>query len=72
MRAGKFPRGRIVGGRSMWLSSEIDAWIAELPPGQIANPTRELSEGCRQIANPTWELSEGCRSCQQRRGAKPI
>jgi prophage regulatory protein len=31
MRAGKFPRSRIVGGKSMWLSSEIDAWLAGLP-----------------------------------------
>src|SRR5262245_16608826 len=32
MRAGKFPRGRIVGGqKSMWLSSEVEAWMAALP-----------------------------------------
>jgi predicted DNA-binding transcriptional regulator AlpA len=31
MRAGKFPRGKIVGGKSMWLSNEIDAWLADLP-----------------------------------------
>jgi predicted DNA-binding transcriptional regulator AlpA len=31
MRAGRFPRSRICGGRSMWLSSEIDAWLAALP-----------------------------------------
>jgi predicted DNA-binding transcriptional regulator AlpA len=31
MRAGKFPRSRVVGGKSMWLSSEIDAWLANLP-----------------------------------------
>jgi predicted DNA-binding transcriptional regulator AlpA len=31
MRAGTFPRSRIVGGKSMWLSSEIDAWLAGLP-----------------------------------------
>jgi predicted DNA-binding transcriptional regulator AlpA len=30
MRDGKFPRSRIVGGRSMWLSTEIDAWLQEL------------------------------------------
>ncbi len=30
MRDGKFPRARIVGGRSMWLSSEIDQWLAGL------------------------------------------
>jgi predicted DNA-binding transcriptional regulator AlpA len=31
MRAGQFPRSRIAGGRSMWRSDEIDAWLAELP-----------------------------------------
>jgi len=31
MRAGTFPRSRIVGGRSMWRSDEIDAWMAALP-----------------------------------------
>jgi predicted DNA-binding transcriptional regulator AlpA len=31
MRAGKFPRSRVVGGKSMWLSDEIDAWLTELP-----------------------------------------
>jgi predicted DNA-binding transcriptional regulator AlpA len=31
MRAGTFPRGRVVGGRSMWITSEIEAWLAALP-----------------------------------------
>jgi predicted DNA-binding transcriptional regulator AlpA len=31
MRAGTFPRSRIVGGKSMWISTEIEAWIAGLP-----------------------------------------
>ena len=31
MRQGKFPRSRVVGGRSMWLSTEIDVWLAALP-----------------------------------------
>jgi predicted DNA-binding transcriptional regulator AlpA len=31
MRDGKFPRSRIVGGRSMWRSDEIDRWFADLP-----------------------------------------
>jgi predicted DNA-binding transcriptional regulator AlpA len=31
MRAGTFPRSRIVGGKSMWLSTEIEAWLAALP-----------------------------------------
>lgn len=31
MRAGTFPRSRIVGGKSMWLSTDIDAWLTALP-----------------------------------------
>jgi predicted DNA-binding transcriptional regulator AlpA len=34
MRDGKFPRSRATGGsnsKSVWLSSEIEAWIAGLP-----------------------------------------
>jgi predicted DNA-binding transcriptional regulator AlpA len=28
---GEFPRARIVGGKSMWLAVEINAWLAGLP-----------------------------------------
>jgi predicted DNA-binding transcriptional regulator AlpA len=31
MRAGTFPRSRVVGAKSMWLSSDIHAWLADLP-----------------------------------------
>lgn len=31
MRQGRFPRSRAVAGRSMWLSTEIEAWMRELP-----------------------------------------
>jgi predicted DNA-binding transcriptional regulator AlpA len=31
MRAGQFPRSRVVGGKSMWVSTEIEAWMAALP-----------------------------------------
>jgi predicted DNA-binding transcriptional regulator AlpA len=31
MRAGTFPRSRIVGGKSMWLGTEIEHWLATLP-----------------------------------------
>ncbi len=42
MRQGKFPRSRSLDGKSFWLASEIDAWIAALPvrplKGDDANP----------------------------------
>jgi predicted DNA-binding transcriptional regulator AlpA len=31
MRDGKFPRSRVVGGKSMWLSTEIEDWMHALP-----------------------------------------
>ena len=31
MQRGQFPRGRIVGGKTMWLASEVEAWLAGLP-----------------------------------------
>jgi predicted DNA-binding transcriptional regulator AlpA len=31
MRAGTFPRSRVVGGKSMWLSNEVAEWMATLP-----------------------------------------
>ena len=31
MRAGKFPRSRLLGSRPVWVKAEIDAWIATLP-----------------------------------------
>jgi predicted DNA-binding transcriptional regulator AlpA len=44
MRNGSFPRSVIVGGQSKWRSSDIDAWMAQLPvrplkgdPVEVAN-----------------------------------
>ena len=31
MRDGTFPLARVVGGKSMWLASDVDTWIAGLP-----------------------------------------
>jgi predicted DNA-binding transcriptional regulator AlpA len=31
MRAGKFPRAKIIGTRSVWVEAEIYAWIAARP-----------------------------------------
>lgn len=35
MRAGTFPRSRIVGGQSRWRSDEIEEWLATLPVRQL-------------------------------------
>jgi predicted DNA-binding transcriptional regulator AlpA len=50
MRAGKFPRSRMTGGsksKSVWLSNEIDAWIAGLkvrPLKGDAPPDQKIKE----------------------------
>jgi predicted DNA-binding transcriptional regulator AlpA len=31
MRAGAFPRSRVVGGKSKWRSDEVEHWLADLP-----------------------------------------
>ena len=31
MRAGRFPRSRVVGGKSMWRSDEVQLWLDALP-----------------------------------------
>ena len=35
MRAGKFPRGREIGGKTMWIEADVEAWI-------LAQPARRL------------------------------
>jgi predicted DNA-binding transcriptional regulator AlpA len=43
MRLGKFPRSRIVGGKSMWLASEVQAWVAGLPVRPLkGDPTSHI------------------------------
>jgi predicted DNA-binding transcriptional regulator AlpA len=44
MRAGNFPRSRIVGGRSMWRSDEIDAWLAGLPVRPLKGDAAEQGD----------------------------
>jgi predicted DNA-binding transcriptional regulator AlpA len=41
MRAGTFPRARIVGGRSMWRSDEVEAWLAGLPVRRLKGDEAE-------------------------------
>jgi len=45
MRNGTFPRSRVCGGRSMWRSDEIDAWLAGLPVRRLkGDAAAELNE----------------------------
>ena len=40
-RAGKFPRSRSVGGKSMWLESEIRQWMQALPVRRLKGDAGE-------------------------------
>jgi predicted DNA-binding transcriptional regulator AlpA len=35
MREGRFPLARKMGDRPVWLSTEIEQWIADLPPHRL-------------------------------------
>jgi predicted DNA-binding transcriptional regulator AlpA len=41
MRDGKFPRSRVCGGRSMWLATEVEAWLAGLPVRKLMGDSAE-------------------------------
>jgi predicted DNA-binding transcriptional regulator AlpA len=44
IREGRFPHGRIVGGKTMWLSTEVSEWIANLPKRQLKAPDQKIEE----------------------------
>jgi predicted DNA-binding transcriptional regulator AlpA len=48
MREGSFPRSRIVHGKSMWLSSEIEEWLANLPVRQLKPPDQQSKKSKRE------------------------
>ena len=48
MRDGRFPRSRLVGNKSMWLSTDIAAWLTKLPScrlkGDAPPPDQKIEE----------------------------
>jgi predicted DNA-binding transcriptional regulator AlpA len=40
MRAGTFPRGRDIGGRTAWIQSEVADWIASRPIRRLKGDER--------------------------------
>jgi predicted DNA-binding transcriptional regulator AlpA len=42
MRAGTFPRARVIGGKSVWLEHEVNAWIAGLPVRRLKGDASEI------------------------------
>ena len=46
MRAGTFPRGRDIGGRTAWIESEIADWIASRPIRRLKGDDRGDESAC--------------------------
>jgi predicted DNA-binding transcriptional regulator AlpA len=57
MRRGQFPRSRIVGGKSMWLSTEVDAWLAALPVRQLKGDGGSDLQNGTEITNTPTDIS---------------
>jgi predicted DNA-binding transcriptional regulator AlpA len=36
---GEFPRGRVVGGKTMWIAAEVDNWLISLPVRPLKGDT---------------------------------
>jgi predicted DNA-binding transcriptional regulator AlpA len=51
MRRGVFPRSRIVGGKSMWLSTEVEAWLVALPVRKLKGDRHRASEDHHHCVN---------------------
>ena len=75
MRAGTFPRSRVVGGKSMWRSDEIDAWLVAL---QVRPQGRRFRGGdvnaapqSAKVARANSALRDLRRADQSREGASP-
>jgi predicted DNA-binding transcriptional regulator AlpA len=40
MQQGRFPRARVIGGKSVWIESEVDEFLAALPLRQYKHDQR--------------------------------
>ena len=69
MREGKFPRGRAVGGKTAWLESEIDNWIAALPERRLKGDPPERDTPDPQPAHDTANVADSDARTQPKAGA---
>jgi predicted DNA-binding transcriptional regulator AlpA len=53
MRAGEFPRARICGGKSKWISTEVEDWMKNLPKRRLKG---DAPDDAREEA---WETKKG-------------
>ncbi len=70
MREGKFPRGRAVGGKTAWLESEIDNWIAALPERRLKGDPPERDTSDPQTNPDTADTAASGASAQPKAGAR--
>ena len=70
MREGKFPRGRAVGGKTAWLESEIDHWIAALPERRLKGDPPERDTPDPQPADDAADTAASGASAQPKAGAR--
>jgi prophage regulatory protein len=59
IREGNFPKGRAVGSRTLWISSEIDAWILARP-ARVYRKSAERVDGVHSHKS-TAEYATGAR-----------
>jgi predicted DNA-binding transcriptional regulator AlpA len=43
MQKGAFPRGRAVGGQTMWLEHEVESWIMQQPIRRIKGDPKRIA-----------------------------
>ncbi len=70
MRDGKFPRGRVVGGKTAWLESEIDQWIATLPERRLKGDPPERRTSDPQANPDTADTAGSDARAQPKAGAR--
>jgi predicted DNA-binding transcriptional regulator AlpA len=42
MNAGTFPRSRVLGGKSLWMRAEVEAWLDKLPVRRLKVDTNPV------------------------------
>ena len=63
MCQGRFPRARIIGGKSVWFEDEIDAFLDTLPPRRYKNAAspdeksgKNWCDNFALLVGPVWVL----------------
>jgi predicted DNA-binding transcriptional regulator AlpA len=53
MREGAFPHSRAIRGKVVWIETEVDEWIANLPRRQLKGETEGVPYRTRRVAAGT-------------------